>query len=218
MYKLENIYKSYDKEKTFVLNNLSFEIEDGDFIAITGASGSGKSTLLNILATLDKPTSGHYLQNGKNLVKLTLNQLAKFRNENIGVVFQEYNLIPEYTVKENVMLPLLFSKHKDNKNNYEHIVKSLGIDHLADKSSNLLSGGEQQRVAFARAIINNPNMILADEPTGNLDIENAGQLFKIVKKLNNDGKTIVVVTHNLELAEKFTKIYNLEFGRLVRIK
>jgi ABC-type lipoprotein export system ATPase subunit len=216
MYKLNNIYKSYDNEKTFVLNNLLLEVNNGDLLAITGKSGSGKSTLLNILSTIDKPTRGYYTFNNINLDNMTNDQLASFRNSHIGVVFQEYNLFSEFTVQENILLPTVFNK---NKNNYfDEITKLLGIDFLLDKKAKLLSGGEQQRVAVARAMINNPDMILADEPTGNLDKDNAEQLFKMLKNLNERGVTVIAVTHNLNFAEKFKNIYELKDGQLFKQK
>ena len=214
MYRLNNVYKSYDNNKTFVLNNLSLDIKEGDFIAIIGKSGSGKSTLINILSTIDKPTKGYYTHNNTNLQNLTNDELALFRNKHIGVVFQEYNLIPEFTVTENILLPTVFSKKKDY--DIEEITKLLGIDFLLDKKAKYLSGGEQQRVAVARAMINNPDIILADEPTGNLDSDNSDQLFKMLKDLNDRNVTVITVTHNLGFAEKFNCIYELKDGQLVK--
>lgn len=216
MYRLSNIYKSYDDEQTFVLNNLSLDINKGDFIAITGKSGSGKSTLINILSTIDRPTRGYYTYDNINLDKMSNNQLAIFRNSHIGVIFQEYNLIPEYTVNENILLPTVFSKNKNH--NLEEITKLLGIRFLLNKKAKFLSGGEQQRVAIARAMINKPDLLLADEPTGNLDAENAEQLFKMLKKLNENGVTVITVTHNLSFAEKFEIIYTLKNGQLHKWK
>lgn len=213
MYKLENIYKSYDGSKTFVLNNLNLEINEGDFIAITGLSGSGKTTLMNILSTLDKPTEGHYLFHNKNLCKLSLDSLARFRNKEIGIVFQDFNLIPEFSVIDNIKLPLMFSKEK-SKVDIEQIIDKLLLRDLIDKKAKYLSGGEQQRVAFARALVNDPKLILADEPTGNLDDVNSSSLLEIVKDLNKQGKTIVVITHNMSFASHFNKIYVLENGKL----
>lgn len=216
MYRLNNIYKSYDNCKSFVLNNLSIDINEGDFIAIMGKSGSGKSTLINILSTIDKPTKGYYTHNNINLQNLSNNELAIFRNQHIGVVFQDYNLIPEFTVQDNILLPTIFSKKKDY--NLEAITKLLGINLLLNKKAKFLSGGEQQRVAVARAMINNPDMILADEPTGNLDSDNSDQLFTMLKDLNDKKVTVVTVTHNLTFAEKFNNIYELKSGQLVKIK
>ncbi|CDR30510.1 Lipoprotein-releasing system ATP-binding protein LolD [Acholeplasma oculi] len=213
MYKLQNIYKSYDKEKTFILNDLYFDVNEGDFVAIIGKSGSGKSTLLNILSTIDTPTKGYYIFNDKNLTKLNDNQLAEFRNQSIGVVFQSYHLIEDYTVGENVMLPLMFSNQKKQPN-LDGILEKLDILPLKDKRVKILSGGEQQRVSIARAIISNPKMLLADEPTGNLDHENRDNILSILKKLNSEGMTIIVVTHDLEFAKKFNKIYEIKDGKI----
>lgn len=213
MYKLQNIYKSYDKEKTFILNDLYFEVHEGDFVAIIGKSGSGKSTLLNILSTIDTPTKGYYIFNEKNLTKLNDNQLAEFRNQSIGVVFQSYHLIEDYTVSENVLLPLMFSNQKKQPN-LDGILEKLDILPLKDKRVKILSGGEQQRVSIARAIISNPKMLLADEPTGNLDHENRDNILSILKKLNSEGMTIIVVTHDLEFAKKFNKIYEIKDGKI----
>ena len=213
MYKLQNIYKSYDKEKTFILNDLYFEVHEGDFVAIIGKSGSGKSTLLNILSTIDTPTKGYYIFNEKNLTKLNDNQLAEFRNQSIGVVFQSYHLIEDYTVSENVLLPLMFSSQKKQPN-LDGILEKLDILPLKDKKVKILSGGEQQRVSIARAIISNPKMLLADEPTGNLDHENRDNILSILKKLNGEGMTIIVVTHDLEFAKRFNKIYEIKDGKI----
>lgn|SRR5690554_4854478 len=217
MYKLENIYKTYDKEQTFILNSLNFEFNEGDFIAIIGKSGSGKTTLLNILSTIDTPSKGYYIFNGKNLSKLSSNKLAEFRNESIGVVFQEYNLIPMYTTKQNILLPLIFSKIKKQVN-IERILEDLDIVKLEDKKIKYLSGGEQQRVAIGRAVVNKPSLILADEPTGNLDNENSEKIFNILKKLNDSNTTILVVTHDLYFAKKFDKVFELKNGTISEIK
>jgi len=217
MYNLNNVYKSYDKEKTFVISNLSLSFNQGDFIAIIGKSGSGKTTLLNLLSTIDLPDQGMYVFNDQNLNKLSLDALALFRNKHIGVVFQEYNLIPEYTVKQNILLPTVFSKVKQN-NAFDEIVEKLGIGHLLDKKAKLLSGGEQQRVAVARAIINKPALVLADEPTGNLDPDNAEQLYEMLQNINQSGTTVIIVTHNIAMADRFKTVYELKSGQLHKIK
>ncbi len=217
MYNLNNVYKSYDKEKTFVISNLSLSFNQGDFIAIIGKSGSGKTTLLNLLSTIDLPDRGLYVFNEQNLNKLSLDALALFRNKHIGVVFQEYNLIPEYTVKQNILLPTVFSKVKQN-NAFDEIVEKLGIGHLLDKKAKLLSGGEQQRVAVARAIINKPSLVLADEPTGNLDPDNAEQLYEMLQNINQSGTTVIIVTHNIAMADRFKTVYELKSGQLHKIK
>lgn len=214
MYKLNNIYKSYDNEKTFVLDNLSFEFNKGDFVSIIGKSGTGKTTLLKILATINRPTKGYYIFEERNLEKFSNDELAEFRNKHIGIVFQEYNLIGNLTAEENIILPTIFNKEQSNKNKVNEIADILGIKSLLKKKASFLSGGEQQRVAIARAMINNPELILADEPTGNLDSDNANQLFSMLKILNDLGVTVITVTHNLEFAKKFSKVYELKGGKL----
>ncbi len=216
MFKLDNAYKSFDKDKTYILNNINFSFNEGDFIAITGKSGAGKTTLINILATIDTLSSGKYTYNNLNLDTMSEKSLASFRNGNIGIVFQDYNLIMEYSVRQNILLPKLFSKNKDNE--LEKISKELGINSLLDRKAKYLSGGEQQRVAVARAIINNPTLVLADEPTGNLDEDNSNQLYNILKKLNSNGTTVIAVTHNIEFANKFKKIYEIENGKFIKLK
>lgn len=217
MYQLKNIYKSYDENKNYVLHNLSLTIKKGDFIAIIGSSGSGKTTLLKILSTLDKPSEGHYIYDDCNLEKLSNNELATFRNQHIGIVFQEYNLIKNMTVNENILLPTIFNKEKNYSERFDNIVNTLRISNLLDKKASLLSGGEQQRVAIARAMINKPDLILADEPTGNLDSDNSNQLFNLLKVLNEQGVTVLTVTHNLEFAKKFKEIYELKNGAVEKI-
>jgi ABC-type lipoprotein export system ATPase subunit len=216
MYRLSNIYKSYDGEQTFVLNNLSLDINKGDFIAIIGKSGSGKTTLINLMSTIDRPTKGYYTYDNINLDKMSNDWLASFRNTHIGVIFQDYNLIPEFTVRENILLPTVFSKTKNP--HLDEITEFLGIKFLLNKKAKLLSGGEQQRVAVARAMINQPDLLLADEPTGNLDADNAEQLFKRLKKLNDNGTTVVLVTHDVDFAEKFRNVYLLKDGQLLKQK
>lgn len=215
MYKLDNIYKSFDKEKTYVLNNLSLHINQGDFIAVTGVSGAGKTTLINILGAIDRPTKGNYSFNNINIEKLSDDQLAEFRNKEVGIIFQDYNLIQEFTVEQNILLPKIFSKNKNSQ--IDEIASRLNIDKLLTKKTKYLSGGEQQRVAFARAIINEPKLILADEPTGNLDEQNSNQLLSMLKEINEKGVTVVTVTHSNEFASKFNKILKLNNGSIEQI-
>lgn len=216
MYKLSSVFKSFDKEKSYVLNDINLSINDGDFIAITGESGAGKTTLINILGTIDRITRGFYTYDNINLENLSDNELAEFRSEHIGIVFQDYNLILDYTVEQNILLPKLFTK--DKQSDYKNIVKKLKIDKLLNKKAKYLSGGEQQRVAMARAMINQPNLILADEPTGNLDAKNSNQLFQMLKDLNEQGITVITVTHSDEFASKFQTILKIEDGRIIKIK
>lgn len=215
MLNLSNITKSYDKGKKVVLQDLSLFVKKGDFIAIMGDSGSGKTTLLNIISTIDMPSSGIFTFNKESIHTYSSNQLARFRNEHIGVVFQNYNLLPEYTVKENILLPRHFmDKVKNIKDNYDLLVEELGIEDLLNKKAKTLSGGEQQRVSVARAMINYPDIILADEPTGNLDNTNSDNLFDMLKALNDQRVTVIVVTHNQIFANRFNKVFILENGKL----
>ncbi len=219
MIELVNCYKSYDGEKTYVLNNLDLKIEQGMFVAITGKSGSGKTTLLNILGTLDKPDKGSYVIDNVNIMKLGNKELSDFRNNNIGFVFQEYLLISYLSVKENILLPVL---HKEKKQKYDfekkadEIIQTLNIEKISNKKVTKLSGGEKQRVSLARALINNPLFILADEPTGNLDDKTAKMVLDYLLKINKKYKvTIVLVTHNSDLLSYANVVFDLEKGKLV---
>lgn len=218
MIELANCYKSYDGEKTFVLNNLNLKIDKGSFIAITGESGSGKTTLLNILGTLDTPNKGNYVIDGINVLKLNNKEGSRFRNENIGFVFQEYLLIPYLSVKENIMLPILHKNKRERKiydKKADEIIKTLNIKKISDKNVVKLSGGEKQRVSLARALINDPLVILADEPTGNLDEKTSKVVLDYLLKINKQYKiTIVLVTHDKNLLSYADKVYKLEKGKL----
>ena len=212
---LTNVYKSYDKQ-SYVLKDLSLEIEKGDLVSIMGESGSGKTTLLNIIGTLDYLSEGMYLFDSMDLSKISQKKLSKMRNKKIGFVFQQYYLIPYLTVYYNVMMPLQYSKMK-RKEKQEKVMKALsmlGIDNLKDKKINHLSGGEMQRVAIARAIVNEPDLLLCDEPTGNLDEKNTKIVLDTLNKLNENGTTIILVTHNKRLAKNCKSQYILEDGRV----
>ena len=206
---IKNLKKIYNANKSIeveALKSINLIIEKGDFCSIVGVSGSGKSTLLYILGCIDKQTEGTYLLEGKNVSKMSENELAQIRNKKIGFVLQDFGLIEEETVIENVRVPILFCKDKNLIRNFrnkaEKLLKDLGIENLKDKKVNLLSGGQRQRVAIARALINDPELILADEPTGSLDTNTAQNIMNIFKELNKTGKTIIIVTHNMELAKR----------------
>jgi putative ABC transport system ATP-binding protein len=218
MLKLNKVCKTFGKEdgKIDVLNNIDLEIKKGEFIAIIGPSGSGKTTLLNILGSLDFPSTGEYLINGESITKFNKYELAKMRNKSFGFIVQNFALIKEYTVYENIEIPLNYSdiKIKDKKGKIKNILEKLGLSDKINKTPKELSGGQCQRVAIARAIINNPDIILADEPTGALDKDTSEQILELLKKLNKDGKTIIMVTHNLDITKYCDRIIKLEYGKI----
>ena len=214
---INNLTKCYvvDKNEIPVLRDVSFEIEEGQFVAVMGPSGSGKSTLLYSLGLLDRPTSGQYLLDDKETSKLTDIELAKIRNEKIGFVFQSFNLMRRTSVFENVGIPLIYSTipETEHKDRVKKALESVGIEKgLWKKHPSQLSGGEQQRVAIARAIINNPSIILADEPTGNLDSKSGEMVIKVLQDLNKKGHTIVLVTHDFSISEYAERIIRLKDG------
>ncbi len=214
---MKNLKKDYTTGDvvTPVLHGLSFQIERGEFVAIMGPSGSGKSTLMHILSFLDSPTSGEYIFDGEPVSSLTDEELAKMRNERIGFVFQAFHLLPRTSVEENVGLPLLYSKKKmDKKAVVNKAISEVGLEHRRDHLSNQLSGGEKQRVAIARAIVNNPDIIFADEPTGNLDSKSGNQILKILQDLNAQGHTIIMVTHEQDTANHAKRILRVRDGYL----
>ena len=215
---IQNLTKVYTTGEvvTKVLRGLSFNIEEGEFVSIMGPSGSGKSTLMHILGFLDKATSGHYLFKGKDVDKLNDNELACLRNEEIGFVFQAFNLLPRTTVLDNVKLPLTYSENKnDIDKRAKEVLKSVGLEHRLNYYTNQISGGEKQRVAIARALVNNPSIIFADEPTGNLDSRSGAQIMEILQKLNKAGRTIILVTHETYTSEHAKRIIQIKDGRIV---
>ncbi|MBC8312636.1 MAG: ABC transporter ATP-binding protein [Candidatus Cloacimonetes bacterium] len=220
----KKINKSYfegdEKKKLVVLNDLDFEIESGQIVSITGASGSGKSTLLHILGTLDRPNSGEILFQNQNIYNLSEKKIAAFRNRNIGFIFQFHHLLPEFTALENVAMPRLINGESYNESieKAENLLSEMNLLERKKHYPNQLSGGEQQRVAVARALINNPDLILADEPTGNLDKANSNALWDILWKLNKKFSTsLLLVTHNKNLAKKAEKVYRLIDGKLKKV-
>lgn len=207
--------------ETFALKNVSFSIAQGDLVSIIGPSGSGKSTLLNIIGALDRPTSGKVLIDGLDLSKLSNTALASLRNRKIGFVFQSFDLLSRMTVRQNVELPLLIrgASAKERRKTSTMLLKQFGIGSKAEEKPNNLSGGEQQRVAVARALATNPSIILADEPTGNLDTKNTEIMMEVLEELHKDtDKTIVIITHNVDLARRTRTIISIKDGQIDEIK
>ena len=213
---LSKIFRTEEIE-TIALNKVSFEIKEGEFVAIMGPSGCGKSTLLNILGLLDNPTEGSYTLLGQEMAGLKERERTKFRKGSIGFVFQSFNLIDELNVFENVELPLKYLKigAKERKERVTELLKRMNISHRAQHFPQQLSGGQQQRVAIARAVVSNPKLILADEPTGNLDSKNGKEVMDLLNELNAEGTTIVMVTHSQKDASVAQRTINLFDGRIV---
>jgi putative ABC transport system ATP-binding protein len=217
--KIRNVCKSYyrDLQEIPVLRNINFDIPQGEFLALMGPSGSGKTTLLNLISGIDRPSSGELAVAGENIAQLTDGQLAKWRSEHIGLVFQFYNLLPVLTAFENVELPLMLTK-LNKAERRKHVETALSIVGLADRVKHYprqLSGGQEQRVAIARAIVSDPTLLLADEPTGDLDKQSAEDIMTLLSRLNKEfGKTIIVVTHDPRAAEKAHLIRHLDKGEL----
>ena len=222
MLEVKNLLRTFgsDGSKVTAVNGISFKVEDNAFVSVIGKSGSGKSTLLSLLGALDKPTSGSIVVDGTDIAQLKDHSLIKYRCNKIGFVFQSYNLIPNLTALENVMLPMEFAKSSrfNRKKRATELLKEVGIteDKLLRKPGKL-SGGEQQRVAIARALANSPKLILADEPTGNLDSENGKMIFDLLHKLSKtENTTIIVVTHDLTIAGKTDRSFKLSDGKLIK--
>lgn len=219
MIKTENLSKIFRTEEveTVALNGVSINVEDGEFVAIMGPSGCGKSTLLNILGLLDNPNSGEYWLDGEPVGKLKESERTKYRRGRIGFVFQSFNLIDELNVVENIELPLLYMgvSGKERRKRAEEVMERVAISHRAKHYPSQLSGGQQQRTAIARAILPRPKLILADEPTGNLDSKNGKEVMDLLSELHNDGTTIVMVTHSLHDANYADRVINMFDGEIV---
>lgn len=213
---LESVYKDYKngEEITEVLKDINITVEDGEMVAIIGPSGSGKSTLMNIIGCLDRPTKGSYFLAGENTAKLTDKKLAAIRNKHIGFVFQSFNLLPQYTALENVELAMLYGNVSPRKARGKALeaLEMLGLKERLKHKPSQLSGGQKQRVAIARAIVNSPSIILADEPTGNLDSRTGHEVMENFRDLNRDGRTVIIVTHDMEIAQQAQRTINIKDG------
>jgi putative ABC transport system ATP-binding protein len=218
MIELERISKTYTTAtggSVRALSDVDLRIDRGEFVAIVGSSGSGKSTLMNILGLLDRPSSGHYRFDGEDVAGSSVNDQARFRNKKVGFVFQAFHLLPRTTALENVELPLLYSDRASIKGLGRRALEAVGLADRIDHTPSELSGGQQQRVAIARALVNEPELLLADEPTGNLDAGSALDIMAILQSLNRAGRTIILVTHDASMAAYCRRIARLEGGRIV---
>ena len=216
--KVENLKRVYGTgaSKVVALDNVSFTVEKGEFVSIVGASGSGKSTLLHLIGGVDRPTSGKVFINDEDIYKLNNDDLAIFRRRQIGLIYQFYNLIPILNVIENISLPLELDGRKPDKKDLNEMLELLGLENRKSHLPSQLSGGEQQRVSIGRALITRPSLILADEPTGNLDSKASEEIVSLLKKTNKkDNQTIIMITHNLEIAKMTDRIITIEDGRIV---
>lgn len=216
--KVENLTKIYGKDTTKVvaLDHISFSVEKGEFVAIVGASGSGKSTLLHLIGGVDRPTSGKVYIDGNDIFNFDDDKLAIFRRRQVGLIYQFYNLIPILNVEENISLPLALDNREINKSSLEEMLKLLGLYNRRNHLPNELSGGQQQRTSIGRALITNPTIILADEPTGNLDSKSSDEIVALLKKTNKELKqTIIMITHNMEIAKCADRIIKIEDGKIV---
>lgn len=217
--RVENICKTYETGETSVhaLRDISFSVQKGEFVAIIGASGSGKSTLLHILGGIDNPTSGEVFVDGQNIYEQTEDQLAVFRRRQVGLIYQFYNLIPVLTVEENIALPVRLDGRKVNKNRLAELLKALGLVKRRKHLPGQLSGGQQQRVSIGRALMNAPAILLADEPTGNLDTKNTQEIMHLLKESNRVyHQTIILITHDREIALQADRILEIQDGCLIR--
>lgn len=217
--RLEDIVKTYVMGDAVVhaLDHVHLEVESGEFLAIMGPSGSGKSTMMNILGCLDRPTSGKYYLDGKEIAGYDDDELAKTRNAQIGFVFQNFNLLPKITAQANVALPLVYAgvPEEERMERAKRALEAVGLGERIDHKPNEMSGGQRQRVAIARALINDPAIVMADEPTGNLDTKSSYEIMDIFKAMNNQGKTVVMVTHEPDIGEQTKRILTMRDGKLV---
>ena len=217
--KVENLTKTYGKgeNKVTAVNDISFSIEKGEFVAIVGASGSGKSTLLHLLGGVDRPTSGKVIIDGKDIYSLNNDQLAIFRRRQIGIIYQFYNLIPILNVEENITLPCDLDGQNVEKEKLNELIKTLGLEDRVNHLPNQLSGGQQQRVSIGRAMINNPAIMLADEPTGNLDSKASDEIISLLKMSNKKyNQTVIIITHDLEIASQAERVITIEDGKILK--
>ena len=210
---LTKVYRR-GREEIHALKNVDFRANEGEFVTIIGPSGSGKTALLNIIGCLDTPTGGRLQLNGAEVSGLKERDLVKLRRDNIGFVFQQFHLMPTLTARENIELPLLFSHKNGGRNKIDKVLQMVGLEERGDHLPGQLSGGEMQRVAIGRALINDPRIILADEPTGNLDSATSLMIFDLFKELNRKGLTLIIVTHNKDLARRAEKMYTLRDGKI----
>ncbi len=216
--KVENLTKTYGKDSTKVvaLDHVSFSVEKGEFVAIVGASGSGKSTLLHLIGGVDRPTSGKVFIDGKDIFNFNDDKLAIFRRRQVGLIYQFYNLIPILNVEENITLPLSLDNREIDKEKLNDMLKLLGLQNRRMHLPNELSGGQQQRTSIGRALITNPTIILADEPTGNLDSKSSDEIVALLKKSNKElNQTIIMITHNMEIAKVADRIIKIEDGKII---
>ena len=220
MIKIKNLSKKYTlgNEDILALDDVDFSVKEGEFVSIIGPSGSGKSTLMNIIGLLDVPDSGEYYLDGKEVSKLNDNELAAFRSRSIGFVFQNFNLLPKYNALENVMVPLLYQgySNEEAKVKSKEALTKVGLSHRYKHLPNQLSGGQMQRVAIARAIVSNPKIILADEPTGAVDSKTSKEIISIFEDLNKQGQTIILITHDHEIAKKAKRIMKIHDGKITK--
>lgn len=221
MIEIINVSKKFNSSgegnEFWALKDINLTIETGEFVAIVGRSGSGKSTLMNLIGTLDKPTSGNIYIDKEDIVNMTDQKKELYRNQKMGFIFQAFYLEPTYTVYENVEMPMLIKgvSHKERRKAIEESLSKVGLLHKAYERAKFLSGGEQQRVSIARALVNNPGIILADEPCGNLDSNNSNQVMNILAELNLEGKTVIMITHNMEDANKAKRIITIYDGKII---
>ena len=216
---VKNLTKTYGKGDSLVkaVDDVSFKVEEGEFVAIIGASGSGKSTLLHIIGGVDNATKGEIIVDGENIAKLNADKLAIYRREKVGIIYQFYNLIPVLTVSENITLPVDLANKKPDQEYLKELIETLGLKERVNHLPNQLSGGQQQRVAIGRALFNRPKLILADEPTGNLDKKSGDEIVNLLKTANEKyHQTIILVTHDMNIAEKASRIITVEDGKIIK--